>query len=1380
MATVDSTVNIQAVVGQLDQVSALSKTLDAAGLSADGFRKQADGLDAELEQLQSQEALVREFGQLEAAMARTGQQLDATRTRQRQLSDAVVASFAPTQTQVREQRNAEQALVKLGSQLEEQRQRQRAATEAVNASANPTAAQIERQVKATEKLSALNREYGVAEQRLTRATAAVQAGNEPSAKLTREHEKATTALQNLDGQYRQQQTALDALRGKLTAAGVAAGSSQQATASLGAAYEDLRRRSDGLVSSLQLQAKPVQDLQAAFQKLDIKPFKDVQREVDAVRAALQRLEQGNRDGSVSARELAKAQVEAANKIRALQDSTNGMVKTLGDAKLALGAFAASVAGTGLAAAGVLKDYRAFEIELGKISTLVAETPAQLGELADQVNALGGEFGKAPAEQARALYEIISSGAGDAAQSIELLNASNRLAVGGVTDVKTAADGLTSVLAAYGLGVGEATRVSDAFFVAAADGKTTVDELSRSIGQVAPIAAQSGVGLEELLAGVSTLTKGGIKTAEAITGIRGAIAAVIQPSKEASELAASLGLQFDLQGLKAKGLAGFLADVAEKTGGSAEKNAVLFGRVEALNAVLSLTGNQADSFAKTLDNMANKAGKTEEAFAKVASTSDFKFQQLSAETQVATQRLGEFVNLALTPLAEAATAVIKAFNEAPVSIQAAVAIIAAAVPVVVATTTGIRALAGAFTLLKGAAAVAGVKAITSEVDALGGAIGKTSATAGALARGLVSLPAAAVVAALASISFAYSQIKGQIDEVRQAEAELAESRRQALSKEDELAAAVRQRLASNVLFADAAIASADALREKSAAQQQQYIAAIEGAQRYHQALEIEQQGLGNNTAADTARARVQDYGAAIEAARQHLAAPEWQTASQRLAADIGRLTEKGESFAQVLRGMSDEELRRFAEVHQKAFAEATDGTGRLGARTGELQQQIDQLRAEQFGRLGIDSTAVLTGIDANARGLLDTFDSVASDASTDFRLIQASAESMLKQLDTPQELERFILILQRATAAGHDVSKPLADAKQKLKELETAADPAAKALAEAMQTLGITSTAAFQTMEQKASAAFDLVRAKFGDFSREAAEGFAAYADASLKAAAAQGDIALEAELAGLRITAAGLGQIEQLDELAQKYRDKGDAAERSGKTGVNAANAETNAIEQANSALEKSLQLREQQLQLAERELVIKEKERRAALSQRERDLEDYGQSEDERRRNSVNQSAGGNLVEGRQGFNFLSAEDQQLVLERARREYAAYARQAAAARQGTSTSGPADQIVADQQRARDDDLNRLIQQLNAGGGAGDAARNSLRASLGLGGNAPDRATAEANQQSRLNPPERVVRFDLPRFGGFSGGQVRAIDDGSAATLEQFIAALAAAQANAR
>ena len=89
----------------------------------------------------------------------------------------------------------------------------------------------------------------------------------------------------------------------------------------------------------------------------------------------------------------------------------------------------------------------FGAAMSEVSTLLKDTSG-MAALTTNVRALTREFGGDHVTEAKALYQIISAGATDAAQATDLLRVSNQLALGGVTDVATAADGLTTILNAW--------------------------------------------------------------------------------------------------------------------------------------------------------------------------------------------------------------------------------------------------------------------------------------------------------------------------------------------------------------------------------------------------------------------------------------------------------------------------------------------------------------------------------------------------------------------------------------------------------------------------------------------------------------------------------------------------------------------------------------------------------------------------------------------------------------------------------------------------------------------------------------------------------------------------------------------------------------------
>src|SRR5688572_10760890 len=98
----------------------------------------------------------------------------------------------------------------------------------------------------------------------------------------------------------------------------------------------------------------------------------------------------------------------------------------------------------------IKTSREYERALAQVTTLTNENVTSTAMLDREMKRLAATYGGPAKDQAKALYETISAGIEDAADATKILDTANKLAIGGVTDVKTAVDGLTSVINAYGL------------------------------------------------------------------------------------------------------------------------------------------------------------------------------------------------------------------------------------------------------------------------------------------------------------------------------------------------------------------------------------------------------------------------------------------------------------------------------------------------------------------------------------------------------------------------------------------------------------------------------------------------------------------------------------------------------------------------------------------------------------------------------------------------------------------------------------------------------------------------------------------------------------------------------------------------------------------
>ena len=256
--------------------------------------------------------------------------------------------------------------------------------------------------------------------------------------------------------------------------------------------------------------------------------------------------------------------------------------------------------------------------------------------------------------AEGLYQTISSGITDTSDAFKVLETSANAARAGLTSVDVAVDAVTSAINAYGLQASDAKRISDAYFKTVEVGKLRFEDIGRSIGNVAPLASQLGVGLEELLAAGSALTLTGKTLSESFTGIRGAMTAILRPSSEASDLAAELGIDFSAAALKTKGFEGFLKDLAVQTGGSTEVLGKFFGEVEGLQAVLSLTGNQAETFSSSLRSIENAAGSAEKAVAIQNQTFQAQIDLLNTQFSEALRSVGQAALPSVTSAVESLT------------------------------------------------------------------------------------------------------------------------------------------------------------------------------------------------------------------------------------------------------------------------------------------------------------------------------------------------------------------------------------------------------------------------------------------------------------------------------------------------------------------------------------------------------------------------------------------------------------------------------------------------------------------------------------------------------------------------------------------------------
>lgn len=281
-----------------------------------------------------------------------------------------------------------------------------------------------------------------------------------------------------------------------------------------------------------------------------------------------------------------------------------------------------------------------EKSMANVATLVDTSAVNIDELTESVLDMTTEVLKSAEDLSAGLYQVFSAGVSDSSEAMEVLRVSAIAATAGLSDTATSVDAITTILNAYGLEANRATDVSDLLFQTVKLGKTTFTELANAIGTVISPAAAVGVELDELFATLATLTKGGIDTRTATTALRATLLSVLKPSDQAKKKARELGIEWNVQALKAKGLIAFLGELREKTQGNAEDITEIVPNVRALNAVLATVGEQWDELINIQGQFEDRAEATVEAFEKQSDTVKAQSERLGLAIDKLSTKLGK--------------------------------------------------------------------------------------------------------------------------------------------------------------------------------------------------------------------------------------------------------------------------------------------------------------------------------------------------------------------------------------------------------------------------------------------------------------------------------------------------------------------------------------------------------------------------------------------------------------------------------------------------------------------------------------------------------------------------------------------------------------------
>ena len=391
---------------------------------------------------------------------------------------------------------------------------------------------------------------------------------------------------------------------------------------------------------------------------------------------------------------------------------------------------------GAAVAGI-KMASDLEKAFAKIENLVGVTGPVLEGFKTKLKEISTETATAQGSLADALFVITSAGIRSAA-AMDILSVSAKSSQVGMGETEAIARGITGAMNSYAKSGLDAARAGDIMMAIVREGNLVAEDLAPTLGRVTGMAAQLGISFEELGANIATFTRLGVPTEEAVTGLRGVMAAVLKPTKAAKDIMDSLGTSSSKLREKVgrDGLHNTLMSLIDALKGNDEGLSSMFGNVRALSNVLGTAGAQGKAYGIILDSINSSVGMVDESFENASKESFFKFNQAIVDLKNNAIELGvELLPLAVK-VAEKITNLAKAFREMNPSVRKSIIVIG-----------GIVALLGPLALVIGA---------TSTSIAAGiGLISKTIATAHPI---LLALTVATV--ALTS-AFAYFSTESKI-------------------------------------------------------------------------------------------------------------------------------------------------------------------------------------------------------------------------------------------------------------------------------------------------------------------------------------------------------------------------------------------------------------------------------------------------------------------------------------------------------------------------------------------------------------------------------------------------------------------------------------------
>lgn len=212
----------------------------------------------------------------------------------------------------------------------------------------------------------------------------------------------------------------------------------------------------------------------------------------------------------------------------------GPIGMVGAGLLAVGAVAIAVGAKTVKMAGD------FQSSMTSLVTGAGESQKNIGLVGDGILALAGQTGTATKDLAAGMYMIESAGYHGAAGLLVLKAAAEGAKVGNAS-LADVANGVTTAMTDYSKSGLTAAQATNTLIATVAQGKTHMGDLAKALSTILPSASAAGVGLNDVMGAMATMTGEGVPAAQAATFLRQTILGLVAPSAGTVKALQSVGL-----------------------------------------------------------------------------------------------------------------------------------------------------------------------------------------------------------------------------------------------------------------------------------------------------------------------------------------------------------------------------------------------------------------------------------------------------------------------------------------------------------------------------------------------------------------------------------------------------------------------------------------------------------------------------------------------------------------------------------------------------------------------------------------------------------------------------------------------------------------------